>query len=109
VGAASALAGALLLASSLWADLAIHDREGHALLQQLSPQAARIVAEHEAREEANPWHRSLMAGEAFLIVGLGALYLTERARRIRGQGSSARSAPSSAGSLHLRWAPEAES
>ena len=90
VGLASALAGGILLVQGMIADLAIHDRAHSDLLAQLPPQAARIVSEHQTREAANPWHRTVAVGEAFLILGLGGLYLTERARRVRLQGPTAK-------------------
>ena len=82
---AGALAGALLLVLGMAADLATHDRAHRELLDQLPPPSARIVAEHQAREAANPWHRTVAAGEMFLIFGLAVLYLAERARRLRAE------------------------
>ena len=90
VGLASALAGGILLVQGVIADLAIHDRAHRELLAQLPPRAARIVSEHQAREAANPWHRTVAVGEAFLILGLGSLYLAERARRVRLQRPTAK-------------------
>lgn len=84
VGLAGALAGALLLAMGLYADLAIHHRDHNELLEQLPPRSAQIVAEFQAREDANPFHRTLVIGEGFLVVGLAALYLGERAARRAG-------------------------
>ena len=83
LGGSSALAGAALLTLGLAADLAVHDRAHDALMQQLSPQCAQIVADHEGHEQTNPWHRTLATGEAFLILGLGGLYASERSRRLR--------------------------
>ena len=80
-GTAAALAGGILLVQGMLADLAVHDRAHHELLDQLPPRYAQIVAEQQAREEANPWHRTVAAGEAMLILGLGGLYLAERAQR----------------------------
>jgi hypothetical protein len=80
LGAAAALAGAVLLPLSVARDLAAHDHDDHALLEQLTPRDRQLVEAHQAHEAANPWHRVIIAGEAFLIAGLGALYLSERMR-----------------------------
>jgi hypothetical protein len=86
VGGSSALAGAALLTVGLAADLAAHDRAHHALMERLSPQCVEVVAAHQAHEQANPWHRTVATGEAFLILGLGGLYASERSRRVRQDG-----------------------
>jgi hypothetical protein len=86
VGGSSALAGAALLTLGVAADLAVHDRAHDALMERVSPQCAQVVAEHEAHEQANPWHRTVATGEAFLILGLVGLYASERSRRVRQDG-----------------------
>jgi hypothetical protein len=80
VAVAAVLAGAVLLPLSIAQDLTAHDHAEDALLAQLTPRDAAIVAAHQAAEEANPWHRVIVAGEALLIGGLGALVVVERLR-----------------------------
>ena len=83
IGLAAILAGAYLLAQGLIVDLHTHALLHHALIEQLPPQLAEIVIRIEEREEANPWHIVLIAGQVLLTAGLAILYFGERAGRRR--------------------------
>ncbi len=103
LGLAALLAGAVLLARGLSADLASHTQAHHTLVALLPPRAAQTVAQLEAQEETNPWHRVIVGGQALLIGGLALLYLGERLKTHRLQaalqrlaGSRAASAPDQA-------------
>jgi hypothetical protein len=90
LGLAGALAGAVLLSLGLAADLRMPERGHHALMAQLLPQCARVVAQHQAHEDANPWHRTVATGESLLVLGLGGLYWSERIRRRAGERETGR-------------------
>jgi hypothetical protein len=81
VGLALALAGVALLAQGLVADLSSHAASHHSLAAQLTPHDAALVEVAEARENANPWHLVLAAGQVLLTGGLLGLYLSERRHR----------------------------